>query len=295
MVSIKKKEILNNTYYYLQHTYRKNGNVHYEEKYLGKNIPKDIDTIKQQFLTELYQKIWYKKFEVIKENFQKDTKKTPPSIQNKKLEQFAIQFTYASNKIEGSTLTRQETALLLEKGITPSRRPIEDVKETEQHKKIFYEMINYEHNLTIATVLHWHKELFKQTKGDQAGNIRSYDVAISGSNYTPPHPIELDILLREFFEWYNQQKNTLHPVHLAALIHLKFVSIHPFGDGNGRLSRLLMNYELHKKHYPMLIIDYSKRNSYYTALKRSQLNTDDGPFVLWFFKRYVKEYEKYLQ
>jgi len=75
MVSIKKKEISNNTYYYLQHTYRKDGTVCYEEKYLGKKIPKDIDTIKQQFLREIYQELWYKKFDTIKNNFQKDHKK----------------------------------------------------------------------------------------------------------------------------------------------------------------------------------------------------------------------------
>jgi Fic family protein len=295
MVSIKKKEISNNTYYYLQHTYRKNGKVQYEEKYLGKKIPNDIDKIKQNFLIEIYEKLWYNKFDKIKKNFQKDYKKTPKSIQEKKLENFAINFTYATNKIEGSTLTRQETAMLLEKGITPSRRPIEDIKETEQHKKVFYEMINYKHKITIATVLHWHKELFKQTKKDQAGKIRTYDVGISGSKYKPPHAIELDILIREFFEWYNQNKNTLHPVHLAALTHLKFVTIHPFGDGNGRISRLLMNYVLNKKNYPMLVIDYSERNSYYNVLEKSQLNKDDKSFILWFFKRYKKEYEQYIK
>jgi len=63
-------------------------------------------------------------------------------------------------------------------------------------------MINYSHNLTIATVLHWHKELFGQTKKDQAGKLRTYDVEISGSNYQPTHAIELAFLLREFFEWY---------------------------------------------------------------------------------------------
>ena len=88
-------------------------------------------------------------------------------------------------------------------------------------------MINYSHNLTIATVLHWHKELFGQTKKDQAGKLRTYDVEISGSNYQPTHAIELAFLLREFFEWYHQNKNNLRPVHLAALIHLKFVKSIP--------------------------------------------------------------------
>lgn len=292
MVSIKKKRISNKTYHYLQHTYRENGKVNYKEKYLGEKLPKNIEKIKKDFLIEIYQELWYPNFDKIKENFKKDRTKMPTSAKEKELETFAIKFTYSTNKIEGSTLTHKETALLLEKGISPARRPIKDIKETELHKKVFSEMLNYKPNITLATVLHWHKELFQQTKKDEAGRIRKYDVGISGSKFSPPHSIELDILLREFFEWYNQNKNKLHPVHLAALIHLKFVTIHPFGDGNGRISRLLMNYVLNKNNYPMLVIDYSDRNSYYNALERSQIIKDDNIFTLWFFKRYIKEYSK---
>jgi len=292
MVSIKKRKISNNTYYYLQHTYRRNGKVKYKEKYLGKKIPRNIDSIKEHFLITIYKENWYKKFDQIKDQFGKQQKTIPASIKDKNLDQFAIQFTYATNKIEGSTLTKKETALLLEKGITPGRRPIEDVKETELHKKVFYQMLGYKHTLTLATVLHWHKELFQQTKEDQAGMIRTYEVAISGSTFKPAYPIELDILLREFFEWYQRNKKKIHPVHLAALMHLKFVTIHPFGDGNGRISRLLMNYVLQKNNYPMLIIDYTDRNGYNNALEKSQIQNDDEHFVLWFFKRYLKEYEK---
>jgi len=295
MVSIKKKHISNKAYNYLQHTYRINGKVHYKEKYIGEKIPKDIEKIKQDFLIGIYKELWYNKFDKIKDIFKKNQNKMPKSIEEKELENFAIRFTYTTNKIEGSTLTHRETALLLEKGITPARRPIEDIKETELHKKVFYEMLDYKKNITIATVVHWHKLLFKETKKDKAGLIRNYDIGITGSKYTPPHAIELDLSLGEFFDWYNQKKNNMHPVHLAALVHLRFVSIHPFGDGNGRISRLLMNYVLNKKNYPMFIIDYSERNSYYNALERSQLDNDENIFTLWFFRKYLKEYEKYLK
>jgi len=294
MVSIKKKKISNKTYHYIQHTYRINGKVHYKEKYIGEKIPKDIEKKKKEFLTEIYQEQWYNKFDKIKENFKKNQKKMPEKIQEKDLESFTVKFTYTTNKIEGSTLTHRETALLLEKDITPTRRPMKDVKEAEHHKKVFYEMLKYKKNITIATIVHWHKELFKETKMDEAGIIRNYDVGISGSKYSPPHAIELDLLLKEFFDWYNKNKNKMHPVHLAALVHLKFVSIHPFGDGNGRISRLLMNYVLNKNNYPMLIIGYSERNSYYNSLEKSQMDKEANSFTLWFFKRYVKEYEKYL-
>jgi len=295
MVSIKRKQISNKTYHYLQHTYRKNGKVIYKEKYLGEKIPKNLEKIKQDFLIEIYKELWYKKFDIIKDNFNKNQKKMTRSIAEKELENFAIKFTYTTNKIEGSTLTHRETALLLEKGITPSRRPIQDIKETELHRKIFYEMLHYKQKITLATILHWHKELFQQTKQDSAGRIRNYDVKISGSKFVPPNAIEINILLRGFFQWYNQNKNILHPVHFAALVHLKFVTIHPFGDGNGRISRLLLNYVLNKNNYPMLVINYSERNSYYNALERSQLTNDENIFTLWFFKRYVNEYKKYIK
>ena len=294
MVSIKKKKISNKIYHYLQHTYRVNGKVHYKEKYIGEKIPKDIEKKKKEFQNELYQDLWYSKFNKIKNNFNKNYSKIPKLIQNKELETFAVKFTYNTNKIEGSTLTHLETALLLEKGISPANKPIEDIKEAEQHREVFYDMIKYDKNINISTLIHWHKKLFQFTKLDIAGKIRTYPVYISGSKHLPPSPVDLDLLIKEFFDWYNKNKNKVHPVHLAALVHFRFVSIHPFGDGNGRITRLFMNYVLNINGYPMLIIEYKNRKSYYNALEMSNVKNNESIFTLWFFKRYVKEYERYL-
>jgi Fic family protein len=294
MVSVKKKNMNGNTYYYLEHSFRKNGKIDKKEKYLGTTLPKNIEKIKEEFLQEFYQETWFNRFDIIKEQFIKEKRSTPPSLEKKQTEHFATSFTYNTNRIEGSTITLRETADLLERGISPSQRPLEDIKETEAHQVVFYDMLKYNKEITLATVLYWHKQLFQGTKPDAAGKIRTYHVGISGSKFHPPYPIELDLLLQDFFDWYHENKKTLHPVQLAGLTHLKFVTIHPFGDGNGRLSRLLMNYVLHKSGYPMLIIPYSQRKSYYTALERSQLKKDEHIFILWFFKRYLKEYKQYL-
>lgn len=218
----------------------------------------------------------------------------PPSLQEKKREQFAIDFTYNTNRIEGSTLTRRETADLLEKGITPSRRPVEDVKEAMAHREVFYDMLAYDGDLSLRMARDWHHQLFQQTKKDIAGDIREYRVGISGSTYEPPGPETFDGRLYEFFAWHRGHKETLHPVHLAALVHLRFVTIHPFVDGNGRISRLLMNHVLHRHGCPMLVIDYRERRSYYNALERSQVNEEEHVFMEWFFRRYRNEHERYL-
>jgi Fic family protein len=91
----------------------------------------------------------------------------------------------------------------------------------------------------------------------------------------------------DFFRWYTKNEERLHPVELAALVHLKFVTIHPFGDGNGRISRLMMNFVLNKKEYPMFSISYEGRTSYYNALERSQIKKESNHFLLWFIKKYI--------
>ncbi|MBI2109699.1 Fic family protein [Candidatus Woesearchaeota archaeon] len=293
MANLKKRIIGNQTYYYLEHSLRKNGRLVKKQKYLGKQIPKNIEQIKKEFLSEIYREKWFSLFDQIKINYLKEIKKMPLSAREKELNAFAVKFTYDTQRIEGSALTLRETANLLERGITPSNRPIGDVKEAEAHKAAFYEMIHYERDLSMQTVLHWHKKLFEQTKPEIAGKIRHHQVKISGSKFMPPLALEIDILLRDFFNWYSKHKSKKHAVELAALTHLRFVTIHPFTDGNGRISRLIMNFVLNQNGYPMMDVYYENRNSYYNALERSQVKKDEGIFLKWFFKRYLKEYKGY--
>ena len=289
MVTVKKRKIKNNTYFYLEHSIRKNGKVEKKEKYLGKEIPKNLDSLKKEFFSQIYRETWFNLLDLIKKNFSKEQQIIPKEAKEKELESFMVRFTYDTNRIEGSTLTLRETSNLLEKGITPKEKSLDDVKETEAHKKVFYEMLAYDKDLSLQIVLYWHKILFENTKPDIAGKVRSHQVAISGSKFMPPFPAEVEILLREFFKWYQKNKHKVHPVELAALVHLKFVTIHPFADGNGRISRLMMNFVLNKLKFPMLDIKYEKRTSYYNALERSQTKKEETIFCNWFFRRFVKE------
>lgn len=291
---IKKKPLKGKTYYYLEHSIREGKKVQKKEKYLGRKIPVDIDKIKKEFVDELYKEKWYVDVDKIKKSFSKEQKELPKSIKEKELQTFATKFTYDTQRIEGSTLTRRETSDLLEKGIAPKSKPMIDVQEAQAHRDLFYEVLKFKKELTLNVILDWHWSLFNKTKPDIAGKIRKYQVGIGGSKFRPPSPVEVYPMLTEFFQWYKKNKDKLHPVELAALIHLKLVTIHPFGDGNGRITRLVMNFVLNRKKYPMFDIPYEGRNSYYNALERSQIKKDDRIFLQWFVKRYIKEYKRYI-
>lgn len=294
MVSIKKKLIGKQTYYYLEHTFRHKGKIRKKEKYLGKKIPENVEEVKKDFLLEIYKERWYPLFDRIKRNYYKELSSMPKTAKEKEIKNFSITFTYDTNRIEGSKLTLRETADLLEKGVTPKAKPLDDIKEAEAHEKVFYDILDYKRDLSLQIILYWHKKLFENTKSDIAGKIRQHQVAISGSMFIPPFPAEIYPLLSEFFSGYDKNKSELHPVELAALAHLRFVTIHPFSDGNGRISRLIMNFVLHKQKFPLLNVPYEKRTSYYNALERAQIKKQDSIFVQWFFKRYIKEYKRYL-
>src|SRR4030042_79177 len=188
---------------------------------------------------------------------------------------------------DGSSLTDRETADLLERGVSPRSKPLSDVKEAEAHDKVLREVLEYDRELSLQIILYWHKRLFAETKPAFAGKVRTHQVWISGSRFTPPSPVEVYPMLREFFRWYDRAKKSLHPVELAAAVHLRFVTVHPFYDGNGRVSRLLTNFILKKHGCPLLDIQYGDRNSYYNALERSQEKNTDRIFIQWLLRIYL--------
>ena len=295
MVVVKKKAVDGREYYYLQHTVRTPEGVKAREKYLGTKLPSDVEAAKRDFLTEIYRERWYPLLDQVHLNYQKEKRTLPPSAIQKRDRQFSVKFTYDTNRIEGSKLTYRETADLLEKGLSPSQKPIEDIKEAEAHDRVFHGALRHKKDLSMQVILMWHKNLFKETKSDIAGRIRTHQVAISGCRFLPPSPVEVQPLLREFFRWYDRNKGSMHPVELAAGVHLRFVTIHPFADGNGRMSRLLMNFVLNRHDFPLLNIPYEGRRGYYNALERSQVKENDSTFIQWFIRRYLKEYSAYVK
>jgi len=294
MVSIRERVRKDKRYYYLVHSYKVDGKVKKRERYLGTSVPEDIERIKAEFMDGVKRERWFVDLDRIEAGYSAYVRGLPPTARDKEVEAFATNFTYNTNRIEGSRLTLRETAELLERGITPGGRLIDDVKEAEAHRDAFYEMLEYGKDLSMQTILYFHKRVFEATKGDIAGKLREHPVIISGSKFTPPLPVEVYPLLLEFLKWYRKAKRKLHPVELAALVHLRLVTIHPFTDGNGRVSRLMMNMVLVKAGFPMLDIPYEKRSGYYRALERTQTREEETIFLHWFFRRYMAQNKRYL-
>ncbi len=268
-------------YFYLQYSFRKGHKVITREKYLGLKIPENIDEIKTQFKKQFEDEL-HSKLNKIKEHFQAEWKKLPNSIKEKEKEEIAIAFTYNTNAIEGSTITLEETREIIQDKMAPNK-PLRDIKETEEHNKVFLQMLDKKEKITNMLLLKWHKEMFSETKSDIAGRFRDYLVRVGP--YLPPDWQEVNNLMNSLIEFINKSK--MHTVELSARAHYKFEKIHPFGDGNGRIGRLLTNHILWHAGYPMLIIEYKKRKSYYKALRK-----DEDSFVSYFLRRYLTIHKK---
>jgi Fic family protein len=269
-------------YFYLQHSYRKKGKVITREKYLGIEIPKDLEKIKEDFRTELKVNI-NERIERIRENFQAEWNRIPNSVKKKELEEISIAFTYNTNAIEGSTITLEETREIIHDKISPNK-PIRDVRETEAHSKVFLKMIELKEEITNELILKWHKDIFGETKTDIAGKYRDYLVRVG--SYIAPDWQDVEKMMKELIIFISKNRK-MNAVELSARTHYRFEKIHPFGDGNGRIGRLLMNYILWWAGFPMIIIEYKRRKSYYRALKKNE-----DQFVSYFFRRYLTFHKK---
>jgi len=192
---------------------------------------------------------------------------------------YDVRFTYNSNAIEGNTLTQSETELVLTKGITVGGKTLDEHLEVIGHK----EAIDYIESLAQkdTEINEWeikqiHNLILRKINPEEAGGYRTLDMMAAGTNYRyPPHYL-LSQLMGDFAIWLNSESALrLHPVEYATIAHYRFVSIHPFRDGNGRSARLLMNLLLIRAGYPIAVINNQIRNDYINALAYGQQNQDD--------------------
>jgi Fic family protein len=200
---------------------------------------------------------------------------------------YRIGFTWSSNALEGNTLTITETKVVLEDGLTIGGRPLRDFYETIGHGRAYDYIFTLlrERRVSATDILIIHRLFYKEIDEENAGVWRKQSVVVSGTDYAFPHPSTLAEHMAELDDWIARERTTLHPVTFAALLHLKFVTIHPFIDGNGRVGRLLMNLALIQDGYQLAIIPPLLRLEYIDAIRRYQRNSESQPFCEFIAER----------
>lgn len=217
-----------------------------------------------------------------KEQIAKHRKKSSSRI----IEALSLEYTYESNRIEGNTLTLAETELVINKGLTVSGKTMREHLEAINHVEaisFIRELAEAGRSFTERDLLDIHQLVLRGIDPTEAGRYRRVNVMISGASHVPPDAMHMRDEMDDFFRWYRQHESHMHPVAFAAESHLRLVSIHPFIDGNGRTSRLLMNLHLMRHGYPLCIIrgETHSRLSYYQHLDDARTGESTQPFVFF--------------
>jgi Fic family protein len=213
---------------------------------------------------------------------------------------FEMEYTFESNRIEGNTLTLQETALVVNEGATIGGKSMREHLEAINHAQaveFIKDIASSDIEINERTIKEIHALILHGINKEQAGKYRDVPVMIVGSKHTPPQPYLIMSQMEQFMRDYQEmQSQNEHPVLIAAFLHDELVKIHPFIDGNGRTSRLLMNLYLLSKGYTITALkgDNEARYTYYTALEQSHTENNQEPFYFLVANAVRQSMERYI-
>lgn len=261
------------------------------------NKPADKRSIKLQnsnFILNL-EDIFFDEIHSLKKRL--DSKRPLPKATLKSLtETINLEWTYNSNGIEGNTLTLRETQIVLE-GITVGGKSIKEHLEVINHENAILHLealVKDKNSVTEWNIKGIHGLILKDIDDENAGRYRKENVTIKGATHIPPDylivPELMERLILNYEKWIEY-----HPIVRAALLHGELVKIHPFVDGNGRTSRLIMNLALMNSGYVPVIIKKENRLEYYEALDKAHTTNDYTDFVKLVAKLEIDMLNKYLE
>ncbi len=213
-------------------------------------------------------------------------------------EWFRIELTYTSNAIEGNTLTRAETAMVVEEGLTVQGKSLTEHQEAinlaEAFDYIQSLVSKKRQDLTARDILDTHSIVLNKIDDLNKGRYRNVAVRLKGSETILPNPLKVPDLMEDFFKWLTSD-NSDNPVKIAIDAHFKLVSIHPFVDGNGRTARLLMNLLLMQAGFPSGIIRKEDRSAYINSLEKGQTKNDLTDYYVVMLESVDRSLDIYLE
>jgi len=266
-------------------------------KFIGTgNLQKaDVTKLKKEFELELKVNKDYEylkkeqtlEIEQLREIYNKGIKKLSKEEFVKFENSFFTELTYNSNAIEGNTLSLEETSLIINDGITPEGKTLREIYEAKNHIKALEFIRDYKGDINELFILKIHSIILKDISENFAGRYRENPVRVAGSDFSFPPPEKVPQLIKNLIYWYDKNKKKMHAFELACLFSIKLVSIHPFVDGNGRVSRILMNFILQKKKYPWINIYKKQREKYLNAIRKG--NEEKYEQIIEFLINTLKE------
>ena len=211
-------------------------------------------------------------------------------------EDFMIDYTYNSNAIEGSTLTLDETALVLKEGVTIGGKPLKHHLEAIGHRDAYYYVEDLVRNKTPVSenvIKDIHSLVLMDRQMDK-GIYRS--VPVRAGSFHPCQPYEVPLKMERLMIAYAGEMQSLHIAECAAVFHLMFETIHPFIDGNGRTGRLLLNLELMREGYPPVNVKYTDREKYYNCFNHYREYNNDASKMIELVAEYsIGELKRYIE
>ena len=213
---------------------------------------------------------------------------------------YKAEYTFDSNRIEGNTLSLKETALVVEKGLTISGKSVKEHFEAVNHAEaidLLMEFVEQKAVINDHLLKQIHALILRGIDKSNSGKYRRVNVRISGSKYSPPEPYLIAKLMEDYFIFYEENCERMHPVVLAAEMHERLVTIHPFADGNGRTARLIMNLILLQAGFPITNISSEDENriTYYDALEEAQIKLNKSAFIEFIFQQAIFSLKDYLK
>jgi len=225
-------------------------------------------------------------------------KPLPPELVKNLEEWFRVELTYTSNAIEGNTLSRQETAMVIEKGLTVEGKSIQEHLEATNHSEALSFLNKLadkkRSHLKLMDILDIHRLILQKIDNTNAGRMRTVEVRIAGSEVKMPNSLKVPKLMDDFINWLSGD-NRDHSAKVAADAHFKLVSIHPFVDGNGRTARLLMNLLLMQDGYPPALIRKEDRRAYINSIEHAQRGGSINDFYKLIYEAVGRSLDIYLE
>ncbi|WP_456475743.1 Fic family protein [Candidatus Pyrohabitans sp.] len=202
-------------------------------------------------------------------------------------------YVQGTTAIEGNTITLRQAEELLEHDVTPPGKPLREVYEIVNFRKLREFLAGYRGDVSERLIKRMHAIIMENLL-DAPGEYRKIRVLIEKAEHEPPPAFEVPELMKELIGWYRRNRRRVHPFELAVLLHTKFVTLHPFVDGNGRVARALLNFVLERHGYPTLYLGLEHRERYLDAVAEGN-RENYKPIVDFLGEVYIRQHDVILK